>query len=104
MAVGWRFVIGDLQDQVALPVLVLALGVFVPGGVFAGEADDEDVSPAVAVEVVGEGEEILGIPVRIVGLGHEIFASVLVFFASGEVGAFVPVGADDDVHLAVFVA
>ena len=52
-----------------LPRLVLALRVFKPRRLLAGEADYEDVGPAVVVEVVGERDEVGGIALGVDFLG-----------------------------------
>ena len=43
------------------PVFVATLRIFIPGRLFAWEADDQDIVPAVLIEIVSEGEEIIGI-------------------------------------------
>ena len=54
------FVVDDRVGKVPLPILAtFALRVEVPVRLGAGEPDDEDVGPLIAVEVVREGEEVL---------------------------------------------
>src|SRR5262245_13018496 len=54
-----RFVVGVLEDLVTGPVAVLALRILEPGGVLPRKADDQDVLPAVLVEVERPGKEIV---------------------------------------------
>ena len=56
-----RFAVGDIEDVMDRPGAGLALGVLVDEGRVAGEAEDQDVRPAVSVEVVGVGDEVVGI-------------------------------------------
>jgi hypothetical protein len=69
-----RLIADAFEDVVLLPVVlpVGIAGVLVPICVGAGEADDEDIGPAVVVEVVNEGEEVLRVGQRLLALdGHE---------------------------------
>src|SRR2546423_4585656 len=64
IAPGGRFVVDNIEDFMTHPMFSavvghLALRVFVPGSVFSGKTVDQDISPAVLVEVVGEGEEVV---------------------------------------------
>ena len=66
---GGRFIVDCRECQMALPRLLLTLRIFEPIRFFAGKADDEDISPAVAVDVVREREEVFGVAVDIERLG-----------------------------------
>ena len=80
------------------PVVVFVVfRVFVPEALFAGEADDDDVSPAVAVDVDGEGEHVLGIGEGINGVRLRV--GVL----DGEIRPVPYGGAGDDVELSVVI-
>ncbi len=102
----------------ALPVTRAVLGVFEPADFLAGEAVNQHVCPAVSVEVVGEGEEAIRVGVvdaeRAFEAGDGFFDAVgflefeagvggVDFAALLEVRPFVPVGAGNDIHLAVAV-
>src|SRR2546421_11966662 len=54
-------VIEHIKNYVPLPMAFTGFGVFVPGGFFAGEAIDDNVGPAILIEVVGEEEEAVGV-------------------------------------------
>src|SRR2546427_3698660 len=58
-----RLVIEHIKNNVTLPVSFTAFGVFVPGGFFAGKAIDENVGPAIVVEVISERKKTLRIGV-----------------------------------------
>jgi hypothetical protein len=97
---GRRLAAHLLEDVVALPDRIARERrprVARPPRALAGEADEEDVEPAVLVEVVGEGEEVVGVLVRVerVDFGERV--------ALGEVGPGVPVGTRDDVGVTVLV-
>src|SRR5262249_13844374 len=55
-----------------LPVAGLVLGVLVPVARLAGEADDDDVRPAVAVEVLGPAGEALAVVAQAVAVVAEL--------------------------------
>ena len=93
-----RLVAGAVPDLVLGPVARLALGVFVPVGGLAGEADDDLVGPAVAVDVVGPAGHALAVAVQAVAVIAGLADVVLV---PGR--GLVPGVADEDVDLAVLV-
>jgi hypothetical protein len=84
---------------------------------FAGEAEDDDISPAVGINVVREGEEVLRVFVLVgecafvagngllgaVGLDRRGPGVVRVRVPLGKVGAFPPVRPVDDVHFSILV-
>ena len=92
-----RFVTHVVQRQVLLPGARLAGRILVPIGLLAGEGHVEHVGPAVAVEIARVGEEIVGVAVRIVGLG------LVNLVADLEIGPLVPIRPGHDVQLAVLV-
>ena len=92
-----RLVVGHFHNVVARPVALLALGVGEPVARVAGESEHEHIGPAVFVEVGRVGEEVLGIAARV----HRL--AVVDLVARFEFRAFPPVGAIDDVVLAVLV-
>ena len=53
------FTVGDIEDVMDGPRAGLALGVLVDEGGVARETEDQDVRPAVGVEVVGVGDEVV---------------------------------------------
>ena len=55
------FAVGDVEDVMNGPRAGFALRVLVDEGGVAWEAEDQDVRPAVGVEVVGVGDEVVGI-------------------------------------------
>src|SRR5207247_289787 len=60
---GRRFVVGYVQDIVANPMALLTLWIFVPRRFLARKTHDQDVRPAILVEIVSEREEIVGVGV-----------------------------------------
>ena len=83
-----------------------AFGIFVPGGLFAGKSDDQDIVPGVFVEIEGVGEKVVGIGIFLAKgalksfdgflcsirfLARERFGCRIIFMALFEVGSFVPV-------------
>src|SRR5262245_38322288 len=58
-----RFVVGLVQDFMPRPMFLLALWIFKPGGVLAWETYNQDIVPAVFVEVVHPHEEVIRISV-----------------------------------------
>ena len=113
-----RFVVHHIKRQVPGPVAGLSPWVLEPESIFAGHADDEDVRPAVAVEVGGPGEEIVGVGVvraeRAFVSGNRRLAAVgllaleglggwPVFRAHLEIGTRPPVGPIDDIVDAIVV-
>ncbi len=100
------FVVDLVVDFGHGPVLVdtVGAGVYINAGVGAGEAVDEVVGEFVVVEVVDEGEEVVGVfVVGEVGAFDLLAGGFVDFVAFGEVGAFVPEWAGDDVDFAVGV-
>ena len=112
-----RFAGGHLKNDIGLPEAGLVLRVLVPNGFLAGPAEDEDVFPAIGVEVVGVGEEIICVTVlaaefageagdfdffavlrQLEGFGVTIYC---VAFFKARPG--VPIGADDDIGFAVLI-
>src|SRR5204862_1971518 len=94
-----RLVAGAVPDFVLLPVAVGPFGVLVPVARLAGEADDDDVLPAVAVEVLGPAAEALAV---------DVLVAVAVVLAGADlvhlpVGRLVPDLAVDDIQFAVLV-
>ena len=79
------------------PVLGVPLGagVLVHEGGGAGEAGRQDVVPAVAVEVVHPGEEVVGVPFAVLRLGRVDLVLLR------ELRPREPVGAVDDVGVTV---
>ena len=93
-----RLVAGAVPDLVLGPVARLALGVFVPEGRHAGEADDDLIDPAVAVDVVGPAGHALAVAVQAVAVIARLADVVL-----GPRRGLVPRVADQHVELAVLV-
>ena len=56
------FTVGDVEDVMNGPGAGFALRVLVDEGGVTGETEDQDVLPAVGVEVVGVGDEVVGVP------------------------------------------
>lgn len=101
-----RLVVDLRQDEVPLPGGSLvgtlargrrAAGVLEPRGVVARKAVDEDVVPAVGVEVVGEREEVVGVAEGVEGLGRVVLVPLL------ELRAREPERPGDDVGRAILV-
>src|SRR5206468_1510025 len=103
-----RFIIRHVEDDVLLPVSLAAFGILIPGGNFTGKPEDENVVPAVPVEIVSEGEEIVGVSVVAAERAFEALDGLLLavgaLFLEGlsrgiilvaflKVGPFIPVGA-----------
>ena len=91
------FVSDGIKDLVFWPGGFGFAGVFEDEGGGAGEADDKEIGEAVVVEIVGPGEEVVGVEIGGLGLGGIDFVS---FF---EGGAFVPVWAVDEIEVAVAI-
>src|SRR5262249_54924846 len=92
-----RFVAGVLGQHVLLPLASLVAGVLVPHARFAGVRNDDDIRPAVAIEVAGKTGKGFGV---LLELPRLLTPNDMHFL---EVGPFVPDIADEDVHLAVLV-
>lgn len=101
------FTVGDIEDIMNCPGAGFALRVLVDEGGVAGETEDQDVLPAVGVEVVGVGDEVIGVAGRAVE--GRLVRALLVRRLDGvgdtllEVGAFPDVPAGGDVDVAVMV-
>src|SRR5262249_61812267 len=89
-------VTGTVPDLVLLPVSGLAPGVLIPVARFAGEGNDDQVRPAVAVDILGPASEAFAI-----GVGAVAVISDLANFMHLPVGRFEPNIAHEDVHFAV---
>ena len=56
-----RLAVGDVEDVMPSPVAGLALRIFEDEGGLARQAVDQDVGPAIAIEVIGELDEVVGV-------------------------------------------
>ena len=81
----------------SLPVTLVALGVLVPRRVLAGETVNQNVVPAVTVEVLGVRKEVVGIAMRI----ERVLRIELMHLC--ECGTFVPERSGGDVLDAVLI-
>src|SRR5207248_293549 len=113
-----RLIIGYIEDDMLFPVSVAALGIFIPGRLFAWKADDQDIVPAVFIEIVSEREEIIGILIfgskRAFKAFDALFRPVR-FFANESLscrinlvtllksGPFIPIWSRHDVRFAVVI-
>src|SRR5688572_27759705 len=79
------------------PIPRFALRVLEPPCVLAGEADNDDVLPAVLVDIVREGEEVIRVVGNIERLGRIEFESL------GELRPGIPEWAGDDIHCTVAI-
>src|ERR1700722_6427155 len=118
IAENGRFVVRRVNNRMTLPKALLVLRVLVPKRLLTGEPDDDDVRPAVAVDVRGKGEEILRVSIvdtkpalesgdcghfpPLVG-GAEGLLGRAVGVAGFEIRPFIPERAGDDVHVAIVV-
>src|SRR3954451_21022440 len=68
-----------------------------PPGLFAGKADNDNIRPAVMIDIVRKCEEVFGI------LRDVKWHSFVVFVPLGELRAGVPIWTGDDVHYAVVI-
>src|SRR5262249_36946407 len=82
-----------------LPVPRLVFGVLVPVTGLAGEADHDQVLPAIAIDVVGPAAETLTVSAQAVA----VVAGRLTDLVHLPVGGLVPDLAEQNVHLAVLV-
>src|SRR6266567_6672328 len=113
-----RLVIKFIEDDMALPMSFAAFGVFIPSRLLAWEPIDQNIHPAIAIEVIDKTEEV--VRVHIVGPQSAFeacygFLRAVGFLASKsgiggiklvaflELGAFIPVGTANNVHLSVAV-
>src|SRR5260370_15974297 len=102
----------------ALPMSVTAFGVFIPSRLLAWEPIDQNIHPAIAIEVIDKTEEV--VRVHIVGPQSAFEACYVFFGAVGflaskcgiggiklvaflELGALIPVRTANNVHLPVVV-
>ena len=96
---GWGFSLDAFEDEVFLPEAGFVFGILVPESLMLVDtATNEDVLPAVLVEVVDEGEHAVG-GTRFFGVcdsGVELVFSL-------EERAFVPIRAGHDIFVAVIV-
>ena len=103
-----RFIINDVEDDMLLPMAFAAARIFIPGSILAGETVNQNVVPAVAIEIISEGKEVVGIrivkAVSAFETGKILFSAVrffafetgvsgIILVTAGEVGAFIPVRA-----------
>src|SRR6266850_5604398 len=56
-----RFIIHYIQNEMPLPMSLAAFRIFIPGCVLAWKSIDENVVPAIAVEIIGEDDKCFGI-------------------------------------------
>ena len=113
-----RFVVGDVEHDVLRPVAVGTLGILKPRGRFTRKADDQDVVPAVLVEIMSEREKIVRVFVfhsqraletfdgLLGGVGRFAFEGLggrIIFMPLCEIRSFIPIRAGDDVGLAVAI-
>ena len=102
-----RFAVGHVEDGVLGPVARRALRVHEHVRRLARQAIHQDVAPAVAGEVVGEGEKVVGVAAgRIVGClrwARGVVGRRRELGRAGEVGAVPDRGARGDVGVAVLV-
>ena len=94
-----RLIADRLQNLVLLPRLVVIAGprILVDVSGRAGKTNNKDIVPAVAVEVIDPVEEVVGVAFAVLRLRRVDFVLLL------EVGPLEPVGAINDVRLAVAV-
>ena len=101
------FTVGDVEDVMNGPGAGFALRVLVDEGGVTGEAEDQDVLPAVGVEVVGVGDEVVRVPRGAVE--GRLVRALLVRRLDGvadallEIGALPDVPTGSDVDMAVMV-
>ena len=118
VAEAGRFVIRGINHSMPRPEAFLVLGILVPIRLGAGETDNDNIRPAVAVDVEGESEEIFRVAIPDAqraleavnggffpgGVGR--FEGMLgrpVWVAYFEIRAFVPERPGNDVRVAVVV-
>ena len=92
-----RLVVDLREDAVAWPWPLVPLGVLEPRRILSRKAVDEDVVPAVAVEVVAPAEEVVGVTAGVERLRRVDLVTL------GEGGAGKPPWPGGDVGDAVFV-
>src|SRR6266542_81652 len=113
-----RFVVGHIENDVLLPMTFAALRVLIPGGDITGETENQNVVPAVLVEIAGEGKKVVRISVvaaerpfkavdgLLSALGVLFLEGLrrrIIFVAFLEVRPFIPERARNDVPFAVVV-
>src|SRR5258706_3326431 len=101
-----------------LPMAFAAFGIFIPGSVLAGKTIDQNVRPAVVVEVIDKREKVVRIRVvdaergfeggdlLLGAIGFLVFERCvggIILMAFFEIRPLIPVGAGHDVHFAVVV-
>lgn len=89
---SWRLAVDMINNLVLRPESVGALRILKPGCILAGEVDDQNVRPAVMVEVIYEGKKIVGRIERVEG-DRRIDRSLLL-----KSRPCIPVGSCDDVQ------
>src|SRR5262249_28128293 len=115
---GGRFVVGGFEYNMLLPGPIDPFGIFKPGGLFAGKSNDQDVVPAILVEVDAKSEKVIRIGIVDTQRAFEsfdgLFASIGLFVFEGprrriifvtlfKIGSFVPIRAGNDVHFSIVV-
>src|SRR6266478_3153584 len=113
-----RLVVNNIKNNMLLPMSFAALGVFIPGGLFSRKAVNQNISPAVAIEIIGEHEEAFRIGVvctqTAFKAGNCFFSAIyLLTFESGigggilvplfEVRPFVPKGTRHNIHFPIVI-
>src|SRR2546423_5094620 len=54
-----RFIIDDVKNVMALPVTFSAFGIFVPGSIQPRKAINQNIRPAISVEVIRERQKVI---------------------------------------------
>ena len=101
-----------------LPVSFASFRIFIPGGVLSGETVDQNVRPAVIIEIIGEDEKSFRIGVVDAKPPFEardgLFGGITFFQLESrvgrrelmsflEIGPFVPEGAGDNVYFSIVI-
>src|SRR5450759_1418907 len=97
VAKAGRFVIDGGESQVFCPMPFLALGVFIPVGRGAGSVENQNILLAIAIKIVGERQEIVGVTSRVEGFGRTIFVLFL------KVGSLEPKGSGYDIEFTIVI-
>src|SRR5260221_1200053 len=78
-----RFIVHHIEDDMPLPMSLAALWIFVPRRILSWKTVNQDVGPAVAVEIVGKLEKIIGIGVYLSQAafepGNDFFRAIALF-------------------------
>ena len=113
-----RFVVGYVQHIVACPVAFFALRILVPRRFLARKTENENIRPAITVEVVGEGKKIVRVGVLlserafearnldfapVIFLELKLFCCGVVLVTFPEVRPFPPVWTRDNIHFAIVI-